>query len=140
MGNIDRRPVVLVVDDEPDVRAVFARMLEFGGYTPVEAATGEAALDLIQQGLSPVAVLLDLRMPGMGGLGFLSSLRQDVHGARIPVAVITGDSLIDHTLESALSALGASVHFKPVNIDEILLLTTELISPKRRRRPAKRSR
>ncbi len=128
MGNIDRRPVVLVVDDETDVRAVFSRMLEFGGYAPVEAATGEAALDLLATGLTPAAVLLDLRMPGMGGLGFLARLRADADNGNLPVAVITGDSFIDDTLESTMRALDAAIYYKPVNIDDILALTTRLVS------------
>lgn len=110
------------------MRGVFSKMLELGGYSPVEAGTGEEALELLGTGVVPAAVLLDLRMPGMGGLGFLSRLRQEPQGTRIPVAVITGDSFIDHALERAIAALGASIHFKPIDIDEILSLTTALIS------------
>ena len=60
----------------------------------------------------PDAVLLDLRMPGMGGLGFLLSLRAHPDRQGIPVAVVTADTHLDDTAQQAVQALGAHLLFQ----------------------------
>jgi DNA-binding NtrC family response regulator len=121
--------IVLVVDDEPDIRGVFSQMLTFGGYCPIQAGTAEEALSLLEHGLQPAAVLLDLRMPGMGGLAFLLRVRSAVPADKLPVAVVTGETFIDRTTETAVRALGATLSYKPVAIDEILELTHRMVYP-----------
>jgi CheY-like chemotaxis protein len=83
---------VLVVDDEPDVRALLRRMLEREGYTVAEADNGRAALDRVRE-RRPSAVLLDLMMPEMDGFEFLEELRRDEAGRGIPVIVVTARDL-----------------------------------------------
>jgi CheY-like chemotaxis protein len=85
-------PAVLVIDDEPEVRHRFSRVLEAGGFRSVEAASAEDAWSLLQHGLIPAGVLLDLRMPGMGGLGFLCQLRVDARFGAVPVTIVTASS------------------------------------------------
>jgi CheY-like chemotaxis protein len=121
-----RRPVVLLVDDERHVRLLFSRMLQAGGFRTVEAPTAEAAWRLLDQGLKPAAMLLDLRMPGIGGLGFLLQLRADPRFAWLPVTIVTGDCFIDHTTRSAVTALRATMSFKPLEMDEILALARRM--------------
>ena len=70
-------PVVLVIDDEREVRELFVEVLNADGMQSVQAPTAEHAWALLENGLVPSAVLLDLQMPGMGGLGFLLQLRAD---------------------------------------------------------------
>ena len=94
MGHSTNGPIVLVIDDEPAIRDLFARVLAYGGLFPVVADTAETALLLIQRGLVPHAILLDLKMPGMGGLGFLLELRSDPRFAAVPVAIVTGATLL----------------------------------------------
>jgi two-component system, chemotaxis family, sensor histidine kinase and response regulator PixL len=118
---------VLIVDDEPAIREFFARALEMIGYLPFQAATAEQALRIIDSGTIPDAVLLDLKMPGIGGLGFLLRLRSDPRYGRIPVAIVTGDSLLPHPVQVAAERLNAQVHFKPIDIDQLYGLTTELL-------------
>jgi CheY-like chemotaxis protein len=122
--------LVLVVDDEPSIVNAFTEILQGEGYATARANTAEDALRLVHNGLTPDAVLLDLRMPGMGGLGFLLALRAQPGGPDIPVAVVTGDSLLDDTTRRAIEALGARLCFKPLNIDQILTVTAQLISPR----------
>lgn len=121
--------LVLVVDDEPNTVNAVTTILQGEGYATARANTAEDGLRLVHSGLTPDAVLLDLRMPGMGGLGFLLALRAQPGGPDIPVAVVTGDSLLDDTTRRAIEALGARLCFKPLNIDQILTLTAQLISP-----------
>ena len=127
-------PLILVVDDEPTVRALFRTALACGGYATREAATAEEAIALLGEGLRPAGVFLDLRMPGSGGLGFLLHLRAMPRGQRLPVAVITGDSSLDPTTRSAVESLGATVHYKPLDVDDITVVARRLVS--RRRPPA----
>ena len=124
---VSERQVVLVVDDEAPIRDLFATILESAGYIPVAADTAETALHLIRGGITPDAVLLDLKMPGMGGLAFLVRLRADPVHAAVPVAIVTGDSFMPGVLRAA-TALDTEVYFKPMNVDAILDLTTRLLS------------
>jgi CheY-like chemotaxis protein len=120
-------PVVLVVDDEPSIRDLFARVLTLGGLFPIVAESAEAALRLIEQGPVPDAILLDLKMPGLGGLGFLLQLRANPRHAAIPVAIVTGDYVLTPSVEHAAELLNAEIHFKPLEVEAILDLTVRLI-------------
>jgi CheY-like chemotaxis protein len=80
--------LVLIVDDEPDVRLVARLVLASAGYEVREASSGEDALALLEGDERPDAVLLDVRMPGMGGWETLRRLRAgDDDG--VPVVIFT---------------------------------------------------
>jgi two-component system, cell cycle sensor histidine kinase and response regulator CckA len=65
---VARRPLILLVEDEPIVRRTVARMLEAEGFTVVDAEHGQAAHDLLAtSGLLPDLVVTDLRMPFLNG-------------------------------------------------------------------------
>jgi CheY-like chemotaxis protein len=83
---------VLVVEDDPDLRALLRRLLEPAGYAVLEAGNGQAALDQVRSG-RPGLVLLDLMMPEMDGFEFLGELRRDEVGRAIPVIVVTARDL-----------------------------------------------
>lgn len=121
-------PTVLVVDDDPDLRAFFAAALGEGGYAPVEAATAEAALRLIDRGLKPDAVLLDVSMPGMGGLGFLLQLRADPRRSSIPIAIVTGYLAVPEVVRRAAQVFGVVVHHKPMLPEQLLEITGQLVA------------
>jgi DNA-binding NtrC family response regulator len=69
-----RRPNLLIVDDEPDLRWVLRGLFEDEGFTVEEAGDGEAALALVEQH-TPDVVLSDMRMPRLPGLELLRRLR-----------------------------------------------------------------
>ena len=64
---------VLIVDDEPDIRATVSAMLEIEGYEVAEAANGADALHALEDRL-PDVILLDMRMPVLDGWGFAAEL------------------------------------------------------------------
>jgi CheY-like chemotaxis protein len=66
---------ILVVDDDPDIRAIIAHLLELEGFQVTTAANGRAALDQIAH-QPPRLVLLDLQMPVLTGWEVLSQLRR----------------------------------------------------------------
>ena len=131
-----RPPLVLVVDDDPNIVAAFTEILEFEGHAAVPAHTAEAALRLIHSGIRPDAILLDLRMPGIGGLGFLLALRSQPGCDGIAVAVVTADSYLDNTTEQAVQALGATLCYKPMSIEQIVALSRQMLNPGGSRRAA----
>lgn len=80
-------PRVLVIDDDPSIRQVIAYALGDEGYQVDEASNGQAALELIGR-QRPDIILLDMKMPGMDGWGFVKLYRErfDHHA---PIIVIT---------------------------------------------------
>jgi CheY-like chemotaxis protein len=130
-----RPPLVLVVDDEASIVSAFTETLALDGYETAPASSAEQGLRLLDEGLRPDAVLLDLRMPGMGGLGFLLSLRAHPDRRLIPVAVVTADTHLDDTAQHAVRALGADLCFKPLNMQDVLALAAKLIRAGRQAEP-----
>jgi len=76
---------VLVVDDEPMLRNLLSRLLRMEGYDVIEAADGEAALDLVQE-RRPDLVLLDVMLPARDGLDVLGDLRKTTE---VPVILVS---------------------------------------------------
>jgi len=81
--------LILVVDDDEDLRESFAGVLEDAGYEAASAGNGREALDFLRSSPPPCLVLLDLMMPVMDGLSFITEKEADSELANIPVVVIT---------------------------------------------------
>jgi len=117
---------VLVVDDDSSTRRALRTTLSGMGFTVVEAARGEEALSLVRVTRFD-AVLLDVDMPGMGGLEACRTIRHAV--ARLPILMLTVmDSEDDKVL--ALDAGADDYITKPFQLRE---LTARLRSAVRRR-------
>ncbi|MGH7447507.1 MAG: response regulator [Longimicrobiales bacterium] len=68
---------ILLVEDEPQVRAIVARMLQAQGYRVMQAGNGEEALELLERTVEPIDLLLtDLVMPRMGGRELADRVRE----------------------------------------------------------------
>jgi two-component system, NtrC family, nitrogen regulation response regulator NtrX len=108
---------VLVVDDDAANRIAVRAILAGAGFVVREAADAFAALEMIDRE-PPHAVLLDLKMPGMDGLGLLANLRQ--RGIELPIVVLTGHA-DEFTAARCLEA-GADAYLdKPPERAELLL-------------------
>lgn len=108
---------VLVVDDEESVRDLLQRILEGAGYTVVTAANGQEALDKLSQ-LQIVAVLLDIKMPGMSGMEVLQQITTNWPDICVVMATIISDA---QTAVKAMK-LGAYDYInKPFNHDDVVL-------------------
>jgi CheY-like chemotaxis protein len=79
---------VLVIDDEPDVRAFLKAVLEDAGFDVMLAANGKEALERVTE-KKPDAISLDLVMPKMSGLKFYKYIQKNPERADIPVVVVT---------------------------------------------------
>src|SRR4029079_13997209 len=106
---------ILVVDDEPQIRRVMLVILGSENYEIVEARSGEAALLRFREFL-PDLVLLDLNMPGMGGLETCRAIRDT---SDVPIVVLT----VRHEEEEKVEALDAGADdyvTKPFGKSELL--------------------
>jgi DNA-binding response OmpR family regulator len=82
------RPLVLVADDDPDIRELVAFRLERAGYDVVKAADGEEALRVAGE-LRPDLAVLDVMMPKLTGYDVTSRIREDEAMSRMPVILLT---------------------------------------------------
>lgn len=83
--------IVLVVDDNADVRENVVECLEAKGFGCWSAASADEALDLLARlDAAPDAIVTDLSMPGMDVETFLAALESDEETAHVPVLVMTG--------------------------------------------------
>jgi DNA-binding response OmpR family regulator len=82
------RPVVLVADDDDDIRDLVAFRLDRAGYEVLRAADGQEALDLARKHRPDLAVL-DVMMPKLTGYDVTRELRADAATSRIPVILLT---------------------------------------------------
>lgn len=78
---------ILIVDDDPGLRALVAASLELEGHSVLTAADGSIALGIVEKS-NPVLILLDKAMPRLDGPGFARELR--LRGFSMPIIVISG--------------------------------------------------
>jgi DNA-binding response OmpR family regulator len=120
---------ILIVDDDEAVTQTFARMLELEGYIVRTAVNAEMGLREADE-YRPDAIILDLRMPLMDGLGFLRRLRGYDGQHNTPVAIVTGDYFLDDAVSAELRQLGAELKFKPMWLEDLVGLARTLLEPK----------
>ena len=87
-----RKPVVLLVDDYPDAREMYAEYLEFSGFEIVQAGNGVEAIDRAHDS-HPDVILMDLSLPVMDGWEATRRLKADDETKQIPVLAVTGHAL-----------------------------------------------
>ena len=110
--------LILLVEDEPDLRDSLGAFLRAAGHAVVTAANGREAHNwLLHSGTRPDVILLDLIMPIMDGWHFRWQQVQDARLAQIPVVILSGEA----DVHEAASSLGAAGYFaKP--FDPVRLL------------------
>ena len=113
-----RKPLVLVVEDDPDLGDTIVTFLKEEGLDAKLARDGDQAMRLVDQ-LSPAAMILDLMMPRRDGFSVLRELRADGRIANLPVIVVTAIFGLSERLYA--TELGAADYVtKPFELDELL--------------------
>jgi DNA-binding response OmpR family regulator len=116
--NRSRRPLVLVVEDDPDLGETIVSFLKDEGLEAKLARDGDQAMRLVDQ-VAPAAMVLDLMMPRRDGFSVLRELRADGRIARLPVIVVTAIFGLSERLYA--TELGAADYVtKPFELDELL--------------------
>ena len=121
------RHTVLVVEDEPDQRAVIRMTLRLSGYDVCESGSGEDALARFDE-LLPDALVLDIRLPGIDGLEVLSHLRSQ--RARDDVAVVLCSAQPSAGAADAIRGdRRASFVAKPFHPDRLIAALDRMLRP-----------
>lgn len=87
-----KNPLVLIVDDVPDNRAIYADFLRFCGYDVVEANDGFSAVAMTKE-KQPDVVLMDLSLPGMDGWEATRRIKSDEATQHVKIIAVTGHAL-----------------------------------------------
>lgn len=111
------RPKILIVDDEHRFRKTLGKLLTARSLEVRDAASGEEALEMIAS-QEPDVVLLDVKMPGMGGIGALAEIKRD--NPDVEVLVLSGHASVD-TAKEIIELGGFDYLLKPYSIDDLLM-------------------
>ena len=111
------QPLVLVVDDDPDLLEALCLILERKGYLVLTALNGEQAFDRLRESPLPSLILFDLMMPGMNGWAFRQKLLESTEYRDIPVVVLSGDHSV---LRKAPPPRCTRQLQKPVDLETLL--------------------
>jgi two-component system, cell cycle response regulator DivK len=110
----DTQPLILVVDDYPDAREMYADYLELCGYRVAQAGNGAEALEQVHA-LRPDVILMDMSLPIMDGWEATRRLKADERTRAIPVVALTG-----HPPESQGQSAGCDAYvLKPCLPEEL---------------------
>ena len=112
----DNQPTVLIVDDEASIRISLRTILSGLGFSVVEAARGEEAISLVRTAQFDI-VLLDVNMPGLGGIEVCRSMRKNA--PLLPIVMLTVQGSEDRKVE-ALDAGADDYITKPFQLRELI--------------------
>jgi type II secretory ATPase GspE/PulE/Tfp pilus assembly ATPase PilB-like protein/DNA-binding response OmpR family regulator len=122
MNDRDPAPLVLSVDDDPDISALVAKVLTEAGLEVLSVDSGQACLEAVRSRI-PSLILLDVMMPGMSGYTVCEELQLDPCLAAVPVVFLT--ALDGEQDRSRAISLGAVAHlvkpFRPAELVETVM-------------------
>jgi CheY-like chemotaxis protein len=115
---------ILVVEDDPSLRAMLRAIFEGAGYEVAEAGHGKAALDMLRGPDLPDILTTDLMMPIMGGNELIRRLRAEPRTASIPIVVVSANAM---AADGILALEGAdAVISKPFRNGDLVRLIQSL--------------
>jgi len=124
---------LLIVEDSALVRRMYGLVFSRREHDMVEADDGRTALAALRDSPEPFdIILLDLRMPGMDGVGFIRAVREDPQHRAIPIIVTTSEPESSELLQQARSLGVAAVIKKPWKPQDLLELVKRVRTGQRR--------
>ena len=111
---------ILVVEDELLIRCLISEIMRDAGYTVIEAANGDEALEIVRSDISLDLVFSDVKMPGsVDGLGLLEAVKRS--RPQIPVLITSGHC------DPTLALDGGAAHFvrKPYDLNAVVELVRD---------------
>ncbi len=132
MGNVsdagcERAPLILIVDDLIDNRQLARHGLEAGGWRLIEAESGAAALELIEL-CRPDVVILDIRMPGMDGVGVLERLHDRIPPTARPYVIVVSALALKGDRDRCLAAGANNYLTRPYSFKELRRLISAALA------------
>ncbi len=118
------QPSILVIDDDPDFLEVSERMLEREGYKAITTDAPEVALEVARNS-QPVAILVDVLMPGLDGWDVIETLRADADTSNIPVIMISNND----NREKARRHKASGFLEKPLDAGKLRALIEDIFEP-----------
>jgi CheY-like chemotaxis protein len=126
MPNTER---ILVVEDNRDAQEGLYSLLFREGYSVLTADNGQQALDLLERGIRPWLIIMDLVLPKVTGWDLLRHMQSDPDLRLTRVIVITAMNPED------VKVVADAVLFKPIDVAVLLSTVAELMPPSSRARP-----
>jgi CheY-like chemotaxis protein len=121
----DKKPKILIVDDEPFVVRIVQTNLKMEGYDVVVATDGEAALQMVHTE-QPNLIILDVLLPKMNGWEVLNQLKADAATSHIPVMLLTVIHEME-TLEQEKMAQAQRLLTKPFEPMDLITAVKQLL-------------
>jgi len=123
----ERRPLVLIVEDDPSVQDLLSLLIQGEGYDVITALDGlEGLVKLELQ--HPSLVILDLMMPNVSGDRVIEEIRDDPRIKSVPILVVSGRHDVHETFDPVLGR--ANVFAKPLDPQVLLQRIGELLGPR----------
>jgi signal transduction histidine kinase len=126
-GNLpDARPLVLIVEDEPDVAELIRYNLAREGYATLIAESGDKAVDEALRS-TPDLILLDIMLPGMNGWEVCQTIRDSAKDRHVPIIMVSALTTEESRIKGL--SLGADDYItKPFSVRELLIKTRNIVS------------
>ena len=122
----DARPLVLIVEDEPDVAELIRYNLAREGYATLIAESGDKAVEEALRS-TPDIVLLDIMLPGMNGWEVCQTIRDSAKGKQVPIIMVSALTTEENRIKGL--SLGADDYItKPFSVQELLIKTRNIVS------------
>lgn len=131
-GPVERRPTILVTDDDAATRKLYREVLEIRRFNVVEARNGEDCVQVTRLS-SPALIVLDLHMPVRDGFSAAREIRADPRIGGTPIVAVSGASR-KHETDAAIEAGCDAVLNKPVSPRDLLTVVDGLLAASRQER------
>lgn len=118
---------VLIADDHIDTRIILRHYFEAMGFIVSEAADGREALECVRGDDRPDAVVLDIQMPHLDGIGVLREIRRDAGLSSLPVLALSAHAMVEEVRE--IIEAGADRYLaKPADPKEVIAAIRALLA------------
>ena len=121
---------ILIIEDDPVSLKLASEVLQTGGHVIMLAASADQAIRSINA-VKPDAILLDLRLPGIQGLGVARQIREECSTCDIPIVAVTAFSS-EHSRGDALKAGCDDYIVKPINTRTLLQQVDDVVAARAR--------
>ena len=123
---MDKKALILVVDDNSECRNLLVLTLELHGYQTISATCGPEAVELAIE-FQPRLVLMDLNMPGMDGYEATQAIHAHRRGRKIPIVAVSSDCVGDRYESWAFDAGFIACLGKPWEEEALLQIVTKVL-------------